>query len=123
MPVYPYTCQDCNKVFAVFLSYEEYGKHVVHCKHCGSKHVERRLGRVRFARSEESRLESLADPSKLAGLEDDPKAMAKLMRQMGDETGEDMGEEFGEVVDRLEAGQSPEQIEKDLPDLGADGGL
>jgi len=56
-------------------------------------------------------------------LEDDPKSMAKLMREMSSETGEDMGEEMGEVVDRLEAGQSPEQIEKDLPGLGADGGM
>ena len=123
MPIYPYTCKECQNPFAVFLSYEDYGVNAVLCKHCGSEHVQRRMGRVRFARSEESRLESLADPSKLAGLEDDPKVMAKLMRQMGDETGEDMGEEFGEVIDRLESGQSPEQIEKDLPDLGADGGL
>ncbi|KAA3646487.1 MAG: zinc ribbon domain-containing protein [Chloroflexi bacterium] len=123
MPVYPYTCQDCKKGFAVFLNYEEYGKKLVQCKYCGSEHVQRRLGRVRFARSEGSRMASLADPSRLAGLEDDPKAMAKLMRQVGDETGEDMGEEFGEVVGRLEAGQSPHQIEKDLPDLGADGDL
>lgn len=78
----------------------------------------RRLGRVRFARSEESRLDSLADPSQLAGLEDDPKAMAKFMKQMSSELGEDPGEEFHEVVDRLEKGQSPEQIERDLPDLG-----
>jgi hypothetical protein len=28
--------------------------------------------------------------------------------------------EFDDVVDRLEAGQSPEEIESALPDLGAD---
>jgi hypothetical protein len=37
---------------------------------------------------------------------------------MSRETGEDLGPEFSEVVGRLESGQSPEQIEKDLPDLG-----
>ena len=31
--------------------------------------------------------------------------------------GEDMGEEFHEVVDRLESGQPPEEIEKSLPDV------
>jgi hypothetical protein len=36
--------------------------------------------------------------------------------------GEELGPEFDEVVDRLEAGQSPEDIEKDLPDLGSEGG-
>jgi hypothetical protein len=32
--------------------------------------------------------------------------------------GEDLGPEFSEVVNRLEAGQSPEDIEKAIPDLG-----
>ena len=122
MPDYPYTCQNCNKRFTVFLTYQEYDRAEVTCPHCGSTNVSRRLGRVRFARSEESRLDSLADPSQLAGIEDDPRAMAKLMKQMSSEMGEDPGPEFNEVVDRLEKGQSPEQIERDLPDLG-DGGM
>jgi hypothetical protein len=77
--------------------------------------------RVRVMRSDESRLnnlESLADPSALDGLEDDPQAMGRMMRQMGQELGEDMPPEFDEVIDRLEKGQSPEEIESALPDLG-----
>ena len=120
MPNYPYICQSCGKSFTVFLSYQEYDSAVVACPHCGSETVSRRLGRVRFARSEESRIDALADPSQLAGIEDDPRAMAKLMKQMSSEMGEDPGPEFNEVVDRLEKGQSPEQIERDLPDLGSD---
>ena len=38
---------------------------------------------------------------------------------MGNELGEEIPSEFDEVVDRLEHGQHPEEIEKDLPDLGA----
>jgi hypothetical protein len=53
--------------------------------------------------------------------EDDPRALARMMRKMGDELGEDMDPEFDEVLDRLESGQSPEEIEKTMPDL-ADGG-
>ncbi len=68
-------------------------------------------------------MESLAgdfsDPSALAGLEDDPRAMGRLMRKMGSELGEQMPPEFDEVVDRLEKGQSPDEIEKELPDLGS----
>ena len=122
MPDYPYTCQNCNKRFTVFLTYQEYDSAEITCPHCGSKNISRRLWRVRFARSEESRLDSLADPSQLAGIEDDPRARARLMKQMSSEMGEDPGPEFNEVVDRLEKGQSPEQIERDLPDLG-DGGM
>ena len=42
------------------------------------------------------------------------------MKKMGREMGEDLPPEFDDVVDRLEAGQSPEEIESAMPDLGAD---
>jgi putative FmdB family regulatory protein len=122
MPNYLYICKNCKKRFEIFMSYSEYGTRPVHCPHCQSDQVQRRIGRVRFARSEESRLESMADPSSLDGLEDDPKALGRMMRQMSHEMGEEMGPEFDEVVDRLEAGQSPDDIEKAIPDLGGDEG-
>jgi hypothetical protein len=80
--------------------------------------VQRRIGRIRVARSEDSRLDDFSDPSSLEGLEDDPKALGKMMRKMSNEMGEDLGPEFGEVIGRLESGQSPEEIEKSMPDLG-----
>ncbi|TAK12412.1 MAG: zinc ribbon domain-containing protein [Anaerolineae bacterium] len=122
MPNYLYICQDCGKRFSRFLTYDEYEKAVVQCAYCKSANVLRRIGRVRFARSEDSRMDSMADMGDLAGLDDDPKAMAKMFRQMSGEMGEDLGPEFNEVVDRLERGQSPEEIEKELPDLGLPGG-
>jgi putative FmdB family regulatory protein len=124
MPYYPYRCLDCQRRFEIFLSYKEYGTRAVTCPFCNSANVQRLITRVRIAKSEESRLEELADPSLLAGLEDDPKALGKMMRRMGNELGEELPPEFDEVVDRLEAGQSPEEIEKAMPDLAGpeDGG-
>lgn len=120
MPTYEYRCLSCRRRFDVFLKFNEYGTKPVVCSHCQSDQVQRRIGRVRIARSDESRLENLADPDKLAGLEDDPRSLGRMMRQMGAEVGEDMGPEFDEVIHRLESGQTPEQIEKDMPDLGGD---
>ena len=70
-------------------------------------------------------MESMADQfSGLDGLEDDPKALGQMMRrmkgEMNDEISEDIPAEFDEVVDRLESGQSPEEIESAMPDLGAE---
>jgi putative FmdB family regulatory protein len=121
MPSYEYRCLNCRRRFDVFMSYQEYGTRPVACPHCQSDNVRRKIGRIRVARSDESRLENLADPSSLAGLEDDPRALGRMMRQMSSEMGEEMGPEFDEVVNRLERGQSPDDIEKDLPDLGMDG--
>jgi len=122
MPAYEYRCLNCRRKFELFFTYSEYGSKPIVCPHCKSENVQRRIGRIRVARSEESRMESMADPSNLAGLEDDPRALGRMMRQMSGELGEDMGPEFHEVVNRLESGQSPEQIEQDLPDLGSSPG-
>jgi len=124
MPTYQYRCLDCHRRFEVFLTYAEYGQKPIQCTHCWSEHVQRWIGRIRIAKSEESRLENFSDPAALDGLEDDPKALGRMMRKMSNEMGEDLGPEFTEVVDRLESGQNPEEIEKSLPDLGGEtGGL
>src|SRR5512133_3927538 len=122
MPTYDYVCEDCKQRFDVFMSYSDYGKLPVKCAHCGSEHVRRRMTRVRIAKSDESRMESMVDESALQGLEDDPKALGQMMKKMGKEMGEDLPPEFDDVVDRLESGQSPEDIEKAIPDLGNENG-
>jgi len=122
MPTYDFICNNCNERFDVFLTFAEYGKKTVKCTHCKSKNVRRRMTKVRIAKSEESRMESMADEfSGIEGMEDDPKAMGQMMRKMGNEMGEDLPPEFNEVVDRLESGQSPEEIESAIPDLGESG--
>ena len=121
MPTYEFRCLSCHRRFDVVAAYKDYDPSQVHCPHCQSSSVQRRIGRIRVAHSEESRMENMADPSSLAGLEDDPRALGKMMRQMSSETGETMGPEFDEVIDRLEAGQSPEEIEKNVPDLAGGG--
>jgi putative FmdB family regulatory protein len=119
MPVYEYRCPDCRRRVSVFQSYADYGKVQPICPECGGRRLERIISRVRFARSEESRLESLADPSAWGDVdENDPRSMARMMRRMGSELGEEMGPEFHEAIDRLEDGENPEEIEKSMPGLG-----
>jgi hypothetical protein len=70
------------------------------------------ISRVAMFRSEESRLDGLADPSKLAGLdENDPKSVARWMKRMGKEMGDDLGEDFeqeiDEAVEESERGEGP----------------
>lgn len=123
MPTYEYRCKDCNHKFELILSYQEYENAAVSCPSCGAAGPERIIRPVRISRAEKTRLDSLSDPGLLEGLDDDPQTLGRMMREMSNELGEDMGSEFDEVVDRLEKGQTPEEIERDLPDLGADGGI
>ncbi len=120
MPTYDFICNNCNQRFDVFMSFAEYGKKPVTCTHCNSKDVRRRMTKVRIAKSDDTRLDSMTDDlSGFEGLENDPQAMGRMMRKMGKEMGEELPPEFDEVVDRLESGQSPEEIEQAVPDLGA----
>lgn len=124
MPIYEYTCQDCRRrVSLLWRSFADAETREAVCPRCGGTHLSRLISRVAVLRSEESRLDNLADPSSLDGLdENDPKSLARFMRKMASETGEDLGPEFSEVVDRLEAGEDPESIEQSMPELAAEGG-
>jgi putative FmdB family regulatory protein len=122
MPNYEYRCSACKKRFTIFMTYTEFGTKRVNCKYCTSDNVTRLIGRIRIAKSDDSRMEDFSDPASLEGLENDPIALGKMMRKMSGELGEEMPDEFNEVVGRLEAGQSPEEIENDLPELADDMG-
>ena len=124
MPKYIFTCEACNRPSQFSFTYSEYDKAEPQCPRCGSNKMRRRIGRVGLAKSEEARMDSLMDESALAGLdEDDPKSLGRFMRKMSREMGEDLGDEFDEVVDRLEKGQSPEEIEESMPELADDPGM
>jgi putative FmdB family regulatory protein len=105
MPIYEYRCLDCGKKFEVLhLSAEEV--HPLECKYCQGRNVRKLISRVRVVRSEESRLESLMDPSMMGGLDEkDPKSLAKWMKRMGKEMGEDVSdEEIEQVIEDAASG-------------------
>jgi len=73
--------------------------------------MEKLVSRIATLRSEESRLDRLADPARMAGVdENDPRSVARWMKTMGREMGEEAGENFDEDVDRAveEAGDAEE---------------
>jgi putative FmdB family regulatory protein len=110
MPIYEYRCLTCNKK-STFITLSIKESFTPKCKSCHSLSMEKLVSRVATPRSEESRLDSLSDPSKLSGLdENDPKSIARWMKKMGKEMGEDMGEDFDQAIE--EAVEESEKIEK-----------
>ena len=90
MPVYEY---QCGTVIVVFRDSSGVSQTPMKFPaRCGSKSLEQLVSRVSMPKSEESRLEGMADPAKWGDLsEDDPKSMARMMKKMGSEMGEDLG--------------------------------
>jgi putative FmdB family regulatory protein len=109
MPIYEYRCNKCKKKVSV-LTLRVSEEVNPECDRCGSKNLSRLMSRFATVKSEEARLDALADPSNLSGLdENDPKSMARWMRKMGKELGEDLsGEDFDQMVDDMEAGNMPD---------------
>ena len=115
MPIYEYRCSDCGKKTQV-LTLSVKSAVEPKCRHCGGPNLVKLVSRVAVLRSEESRLESLADPAALSGLdENDPKSVARWMKKMGREMGEEAGEDFDAEVDK-----AMEEAERDK-EAGADG--
>jgi len=55
--------------------------------------------------------------------EDDPKQAAYLIRKLVETTGLDLGSGIGEALRRMEAGEDPDQIEKEIGDILNEGNL
>jgi putative FmdB family regulatory protein len=109
MPIYDYRCGGCRRrislLFQTFAAAED-----ATCPHCGSRDLARLVTRFAVMRSEESRLDDLADPSGFGDLdENDPRSVARWARRMGQEFGEDLGDDFDEMVDQMEAGEMPDE--------------
>jgi putative FmdB family regulatory protein len=115
MPIYEYRCNQCRKKVSI-LTLRVSEKVDERCEHCGSTSLTRLLSRFATTKSEDSRLDSLADPSNLGGLdESDPRSMARWMRKMGKEMGEEFaGQEFDEMLDEMESGKMPDDEGGDL---------
>lgn len=123
MPIYEYRCTGCSrKVTVLTLRVSEQVDPV--CEHCGSRKLTRLMSRFAMLRSEDARLDDLADPSSLAGLdENDPKSMARWMRKMGKEIGEDSSE-LDEMADELEGGgDAKDESDADDPAGGGEDDL
>jgi putative FmdB family regulatory protein len=113
MPIYEYRCLDCGKRSALLvLSLANPAPPA--CQHCRSAKLERLMSRFAAPKSEEARLEALADPSAYGDLdENDPAGMERLAKRMGRELGEDLGEDFGDELDSAMEGEAGGETESD----------
>ena len=114
MPIYEFRCQACNRRVSIFQRSISAPLSAV-CPHCGGTDLRRLVSRFAVVRGEEALLDGMDDDSLLAGVdESDPRSMGAWARKMGSRFGEDLGPEFDEMVERMEAGE--------MPDEGGEGG-
>lgn len=119
MPIYEYLCRTCNRKSEI-ITFRVSEEVPVECGYCGGSEMYRVPSRVRVRMSEETRMERLADPARLSGLdESDPKSMAKWMKSMSGEMGDELGEDFD--VDQVMEEAMAEKESMEGGDSGAGG--
>ena len=119
MPIYEYRCPTCGlRQSILFRTYAVSPE--LKCRRCGGSGLRKLVSAFYAVKSEDARLDSLADPGNFGDVdENDPRSVARWARRMASETGEDLGPEFDEMVDRMEAGEMPdEEGEMGEPDVG-----
>lgn len=99
MPIYEYHCADCRRVVSLLvMRISDPG--TPQCPRCGGERLTRLLSRFARLRSEDDRLDALADPGAIGDLdENDPRSVGRWMKKMGSELGEEAGEDWDEMVD------------------------
>lgn len=116
MPIYEYRCRACGKR-STHLILNIANPPPLACTHCRSGDLERLLSRFAAPKSEEARLESLADPDTLGDFdESDPKSMARFMKRMGEELGEDT-DDLEEALEAADEEEAEEAEESDATDI------
>lgn len=103
MPIYEYECHGCRRrVSRLVLSPSTAPPPT--CPRCGSARLSRLMSRFATVKSEDARLDSLADPSQYGDVdENDPRSVARFMKRMGQEMGEDMGEDVEAAMEEAMA--------------------
>jgi len=81
------------------------------CSHCGSRDMSRLVSRVAVLHSEDDTFAGL-DESSLADVdENDPRSMARWVRRMSHQMGEPLDAEMETELERMEAGEMPEDFD------------
>ncbi len=131
MPIYEYFCDRCNVIFNFYSSKVNTAK-VPDCPKCGKKELSKMISTfstISKAKGESDDQLSGLDESKMEHAfeslmreaehinEDDPKQMASLMRKFTSQAGVHLGDSMEEAISRMESGEDPEQLEKEMGEL------
>jgi putative FmdB family regulatory protein len=120
VPIYEYECRSCSRRVSLLVR-RIASPEAPRCPRCGSAELSRLMSRFATPKSEDARLEAATDPSQYGDIdENDPQAMARFVRRMGEEMGEDLGDDLGEAMEAASGDEGG------MPEDGAgaeDGGL
>jgi putative FmdB family regulatory protein len=107
MPIYEYGCPTCRKRRTIFFRTLAAVEADPACPECGHHGLVKLVSRVALGKSEDARMEQLADAAMTADLDEaDPRSMARWARKMGGAMGDDMGVDMDDMAEEIAAGEA-----------------
>ncbi|MGH9204749.1 MAG: FmdB family zinc ribbon protein, partial [Vicinamibacterales bacterium] len=115
MPIYEFRCNACRRRTAVFT--RSIGAEIsARCEHCGSMELSRLMSRVAVLRGDGDDRGDF-DESSLNDIdESDPRSVARWVRKMSLDMGEPLDADMEADLERMEAGEMPDDFEGDGAD-------
>lgn len=129
MPIYEFYCKSCHTIFNFFArSSRDYEAPA--CPKCKRKPLEKKISRFAISRGlkessgsdefgdmDDGKMDSamMAMADRLESVdENDPRAMASVMRELFQTTGMQPNETIQEAMRRMEAGEDPDKVEEEM---------
>lgn len=107
MPIYEFRCSACRRRSSIFVRSMS-ASVSPSCKHCGSAEMSRLFSRVSVLRSDDDAGAGF-DESSLGDIdENDPRSVARWVRKMSRQMGEPLDADMEADLERMEAGEMPD---------------
>jgi len=103
MPIFEYTCNGCSKRFSALVGVLANAKQPA-CPKCGAESLTKMVSRFSRVRSGDDAMEALADEAEYGDIENDPKAMRRFVKDMGNAMDEDLDEDFEAALEEEMSG-------------------
>ena len=133
MPVYELYCLDCHCIYSFFSRRIDTTTRPA-CPDCGRPDLERQVSMFAISRGRGESEENAGLPpgmdeekmmqafqsmaGEFEGIDDnDPKQAVRMMRRLYDATGMKLGNGMAKALQRMEAGQDPDQVEAEMGDV------
>jgi putative FmdB family regulatory protein len=98
MPIYEYRCLDCNRKFSALLGMTAEPDDE-RCPHCQGTNTRRLVSRFSRLRTEDDRVDEMADQLETMGEPDSPRQMREMVKEMGKAMDEDISDEMEEMFE------------------------
>lgn len=98
MPVYEYRCEECNRKFSALIGMTAEADDEK-CPNCGSTKTSKLVSRFARYRSEDDRMDAMADRIDVMSEPDSPNAMREAVREMGRAMDDDLSDEMEEMFE------------------------